>query len=244
MAAARSAASTTSAPQCSRSSARQHATSTASKPAARASSSADEHRRGAEALECGAGGQRRLVCKPFGQHPRKRHDPPLTLGEIAVQLERAVIAAGHDDAPYADEPARTVGPRRGQVRLFMEAHALERRAGHPLHQVNRSLLANAGNHRIHKATTASVPIAPTTTEPTGPIQAATAPARNSPSWLEAPMNVEFTALTRPRISSGVSSWTSVWRITTLTMSAAPLSASAASDRTKSVDSANPSIARP
>ena len=56
-----------------------------------------------------------------------------------------------------------------------------------------------------------------------------APARNSPSWLLAPMNVALTALTRPRIASGVSSWTSVCRITTLTMSALPLTTSATID---------------
>ena len=54
------------------------------------------------------------------------------------------------------------------------------------------------------------------------------------------MNSPFTALTRPRMASGVSSWTSVWRTTTLTMSAAPETASAAIDSQNTVDSPNTS----
>lgn len=43
------------------------------------------------------------------------------------------------------------------------------------------------------------------------------------------MKIMFTAATRPRITSGVRSCTRLWRMKTLTMSAAPESASAASD---------------
>ena len=63
---------------------------------------------------------------------------------------------------------------------------------------------------------------PNTTEPTGPHIDAVAPDSNSPSWLDAPMKMELTAATRPRMSSGVSSWSSVIRVTTLTLSAAPV----------------------
>jgi hypothetical protein len=49
------------------------------------------------------------------------------------------------------------------------------------------------------------------------------------------MKTELTALTRPRMSSGVSSCTRVWRMTTLTMSAAPPTASISSDSQKWVD---------
>jgi hypothetical protein len=52
----------------------------------------------------------------------------------------------------------------------------------------------------HSAATSTVPTPPSTTEPTGPNQAAVAPDSNSPSWLLAPMKTEFTALTRPRIA--------------------------------------------
>ena len=44
-------------------------------------------------------------------------------------------------------------------------------------------------------------------------QAAVTPDSNSPSWLDAPMKIEFTALTRPLISSGVLIWTRVCRTT-------------------------------
>jgi hypothetical protein len=42
---------------------------------------------------------------------------------------------------------------------------------------------------------------------TVPNHDAVKPDSNSPSWLEVPMNIELTALTLPRISSGVCSWT-------------------------------------
>ena len=92
--------------------------------------------------------------------------------------------------------------------------------------------------------TINVPTPPAITAPTGPSHSATVPALNSPSSLLAPMKVPLTALTRPRIASGVSSWTSVWRITTLTMSAPPLTASATIDNMKSCDSPNTMIAIP
>jgi hypothetical protein len=85
---------------------------------------------------------------------------------------------------------------------------------------------------------------PSSTDATGPSSAAVAPDSNSPSWLLAPMKTELTALTRPRMSSGVSSCTSVWRMTTLTMSAAPPSASApATARTRSTGRTRWSSAR-
>ncbi len=77
-----------------------------------------------------------------------------------------------------------------------------------------------------------------------PSHAAIAPARKSPSWLDVPVNSEFTALTRPRMSSGVSICTSVKRITTLTASDAPSTASAAIDSRNDVDSANTMVAMP
>ena len=62
---------------------------------------------------------------------------------------------------------------------------------------------------------------PTSTEVNAPNSAATAPARNSPSVPEVPVNMKFTAMTRPSISFGVRVCTSEWRITTLTASPAP-----------------------
>ena len=89
-----------------------------------------------------------------------------------------------------------------------------------------------------------MPAPPITTEPTGPNSAAVAPDSNSPSWLDAPMKIELTAATRPRMASGVSSCTKVWRVTTLTLSAAPVTASASSDRPKCSDRPNTTVATP
>ena len=58
------------------------------------------------------------------------------------------------------------------------------------------------------------------------------------------MNTEFTALTRPRISSGVCNCTSDVRITTLTMSDAPSSASVAIESGNDEESANTIVAPP
>ena len=58
----------------------------------------------------------------------------------------------------------------------------------------RSRRASAGKCFHHRSTTASVPTPPSSTEPTGPSSAAVAPDSNSPSWLLAPMNTEFTAV--------------------------------------------------
>ena len=58
------------------------------------------------------------------------------------------------------------------------------------------------------------------------------------------MNTELTALTRPRIASGVSICTSVWRTTTLMVSAPPETASASIDNQKWPDRPNTTIHTP
>ena len=67
--------------------------------------------------------------------------------------------------------------------------------------------------------TISAPTPPKTAAPTGPRKRATRPLSNSPSSLEAQMNRVETAATRPRMASGVTSCTRVWRTNTLSMSA-------------------------
>jgi hypothetical protein len=62
--------------------------------------------------------------------------------------------------------------------------------------------------------------------------------------LDAVTNSEFTELTRPRMSSGVSSWISVMRMTTLVMSAAPRMASKAIESTNDRDNAKAMMATP
>ena len=61
---------------------------------------------------------------------------------------------------------------------------------------------------------------------------------------ELEMNTMLTALTRPRISGGVRTCTTVERITTLTMSVAPSTTIAASDSPKWRDSPNTIVATP
>ena len=73
-----------------------------------------------------------------------------------------------------------------------------------------------GNSLSQPPTTTSVPIPPITTDRTTPRSPATTPDSNSPSSFDVPMNRKFTALTRPRMASGVASCTSVERTTTLT----------------------------
>src|SRR5580698_8136251 len=74
---------------------------------------------------------------------------------------------------------------------------------------SRSSLRRAGKNAIHNTPTKIVPTPPSTTEGTVPNQAAVKPDSNSPSSLDAPIKREFTALTRPRIASGVANWTKV-----------------------------------
>ena len=58
------------------------------------------------------------------------------------------------------------------------------------------------------------------------------------------MKSECTALTRPRIASGVRIWASDMRMTMLTTSAAPRTVSATSDRTKLVETPKTTVAAP
>src|SRR5215813_12284836 len=62
---------------------------------------------------------------------------------------------------------------------------------------------------------------PRSTDGTVPTSAATSPDSNAPSWFEVPVKSECTALTRPRIVSGVRIWTREARMTTLTTPDAP-----------------------
>src|SRR2546426_11038097 len=89
-----------------------------------------------------------------------------------------------------------------------------------------------------------VPRPPMRTAGTAPRSAAVRPDSNSPSWFDVPVNSECTALTRPRIASGVRICTSETRMTTLTTSEAPRTASASSERARWVDTPKTTVARP
>ena len=96
--------------------------------------------------------------------------------------------------------------------------------------------------RIPRSTTTRALQPPISTAAVVPNSEAITPARKSPSWFEVPVNKEFTALTRPRIMSGVSTWINVCRMTTLTMSATPSTTSTAMAIKKDDDSANVMVA--
>src|SRR5271165_2940143 len=91
-------------------------------------------------------------------------------------------------------------------------------------------LETLGQIAATQSTTSTVPMPPPTTEPTVPNSRAARPDSNAPSSLDEAMKMALIAETRPRISSGVSNWTSVWRTTTLTLSSAPVSKSVANER--------------
>src|SRR5665213_736719 len=99
-----------------------------------------------------------------------------------------------------------------------------------------------GSFQAQSPAISMVAAPPRTTEPTGPSQAAVTPDSNSPSWFEVPMNRVLTALTRPRIASGVAVCTSVLRVTTLIMSQAPTPISAAKDSGTEDDRPNTIVA--
>ena len=83
-----------------------------------------------------------------------------------------------------------------------------------------------------------------TTAATGPASPASMPDSNSPSSFDIPMNRLFTADTRPRSESGVSSCASASRITTLTASHAPAANSIANERKKFLERPNTTMAIP
>src|SRR6478752_1506750 len=86
---------------------------------------------------------------------------------------------------------------------------------------NLSARRSCGKAHIQISITAIVPKPPISADGTAPNAAATAPARNSPSAPDDPVNMELTANTRPSMSCGVRICTSDCRMTTLIASEAP-----------------------
>lgn len=87
-----------------------------------------------------------------------------------------------------------------------------------------------GQMTLVAATTIIVPMPPPTTEMMGPKILAVRPLSKPPSSLLAPMKMLLTAETRPRMWSGVRTWTSVWRTMTETLSKTPVRKSMMSER--------------
>ena len=82
------------------------------------------------------------------------------------------------------------------------------------------IFRTSGQISAVEITTKIVPIPPPTTEIIGPKYWAVRPDSQPPSSLLAPIKILLTAETRPRMLSGVRTWTNVWRTTTLMASKA------------------------
>ena len=75
--------------------------------------------------------------------------------------------------------------------------------------------------QVSMVTTIKVMVPPNNTDGTVPNKRAEVPDSKAPISLDDPINIEFTADTRPRICSGVSNCINVPRMITLTLSNAP-----------------------
>src|SRR5450432_798768 len=106
------------------------------------------------------------------------------------------------------------------------------------------MLRRSGHASAAAITTITVTMPPPTTDTTGPSSAALAPDSNPPSSFEVSMKTLFTADTRPRISSGVRSCTSVCRTTTLIMSSPPARISMTRESGNECESPKTIVARP
>src|SRR5881392_169125 len=106
------------------------------------------------------------------------------------------------------------------------------------------ILRVSGQRSATPSTTRIVPIPPATTEITGPNNAAVNPDSSAPNSFDVPIKMLLTAETRPRISSGVISWTIEPRIITLTLSNAPTRNNKPSDNQNSFDNPNRIVAMP
>src|SRR5947209_6561316 len=75
-------------------------------------------------------------------------------------------------------------------------------------------------------------------------RSAVTPDSKAPSSFDVEINTEFTAETRPRMASGVSTCTKVWRTTTEMLSNTPVKISAASESQKLRERPNTIVAAP
>ncbi len=94
------------------------------------------------------------------------------------------------------------------------------------------------------ATAIMHPRPPLITENGAPSQLATVPASSSPSCGPPMKKIMFTPIILPRRRSGVSIWRTMFRMTMLTVSATPVSASAANVIQNERERPNATVARP
>src|SRR3989442_12051010 len=120
----------------------------------------------------------------------------------------------------------------------------EQSASHLKFLSSAPILRVCGQIMATPITTRIVPIPPPTTEITGPKRAAVNPDSSAPNSFDVPMKMLFTAETRPRISSGVTSCTIDPRTITLTLSKAPTRNSKPSDSQKIFDKPKRMVAIP
>ena len=98
--------------------------------------------------------------------------------------------------------------------------------------------------KVVAITTTRVPIPPATTEVMGPKILAVRPLSNPPSSLLAPTKMLLTAETRPRMESGVRTWTRVWRTRTETLSKTPVRKSMVIESQKYLERPKTMVAMP
>jgi hypothetical protein len=175
---------------------------------------------------------------------RCRRSPHARGGPTPLPRVEAPRDLGRDGPPLEQRTSRNHGwrdPRNafaGRLR-HPDIGASCVRIGGPAAIDNRWRRRSVVNIVIHRATISNIPAPPMAAAPTAPIHAARTPDSNSPSCQDVLMKTASTEFTRPRISSGVSIWTSAPRITMLTISHAPSATSEASDSQKVTDTATP-----
>src|SRR6185436_1444195 len=151
------------------------------------------------------------------------------VGLLSLVLRHAAEQRGERDDGLHGRPPRSLPYYTGDSAGFSS---------------KRSAFRREGKNPIQARTTATVPTPPTTMARDAPNHLAVRPDSNSPSSFDVLMNTIETALTRPRMASGVATWMRVWRTVTLSMSAAPEITSSAIVRGKFVERPNPIVARP
>src|SRR5208282_1675005 len=158
--------------------------------------------------------------------------------------ERTSDSFAHANPVPVSENRAVLPRRRKRHRKCRRFRSFNAASDHGVTSDSRSTSRKVGNIRYHTATITSVPTPPITTAGTVPNHVAVTPDSNAPSSFDAPTNSLFTALTRPRIPSGVASCVNVVRTYTLTMSDAPSTNSAAIESVKFVDKPNTIVAIP
>src|SRR5215831_1258213 len=179
------------------------------------------------------------------------HYPATRRQSKAAELSDAQIGSYHG-AHFVVRNECDHDPANGVFVLRMIQPVLPSKSSAPSTEKCRSCATSSGrstrcrseNRHAQKATIPSTAAPPSTTEPIGPNQAAVTPDSNVPSCPAQLTNSVLTAKTRPRMPSGVANWINDWRITVLSMSAAPIKHSSAIASPQWLDNPNAMVALP